>query len=244
LSNSILNFGYYNPVNIFNFQQVIHAGLYYGQDSLKTKLCLRGKEMMYDLCKTHSIPHRNTGKWIVAQDAAQMEALNKIHAFASTAGVPTRFLSKREAQDREPDVRADAGVLESSSTGIVDSHALMQFLEGTFEDAGGICAFHSPVTRVEAIDGGRGGWAVTTKEANGEEATITADSIVNSAGLYAVGISNMILPKERHREAFYAKGTYFSYSLSRPQPSTLIYPAPVPGHGMYQINLHMPTQIH
>jgi 2-hydroxyglutarate dehydrogenase len=200
--------------------------------------------MMYDLCKTHSIPHRNTGKWIVAQDAVQIEALNKIHAFASTAGVPTRFLSKQEAQDREPDVRADAGVLESSSTGIVDSHALMQFLEGTFEDAGGICAFHSPVTHVEAIDGGRGGWAVTTKEANGEEATITADSIVNSAGLYAVGISNMILPKERHREAFYAKGTYFSYSLSRPRPSTLIYPAPVPGHGTYQTTLHMPTQIH
>jgi 2-hydroxyglutarate dehydrogenase len=98
-------------VSISDFQQVIHAGLYYGQDSLKTKLCLRGKEMMYDLCKTHSIPHRNTGKWIVAQDAAQMEALNKIHAFASTAGVPTRFLSKQEAQDREPDVRADAGVL-------------------------------------------------------------------------------------------------------------------------------------
>lgn len=217
-----------------NTQQVIHAGLYYGTDSLKTKLCLRGKQLMYDLCNQESIPHRNTGKWIVAQDTPQMDALAKIHDFASSVGVPTRFLSAKEAKDREPDVRAAAGVLESSSTGIVDSHSLMQYLEGSFEDAGGMCVFHSPVTRVEAIDRGRGGWAVTTKGQDGEEATITAESIVNSAGLYAVGISNMILPKERHREAFYAKGTYFSYSVSRPRPSTLIYPAPVPGHGTYK----------
>jgi hypothetical protein len=45
--------------------QVIHAGLYYGKDSLKTKLCLRGKEMMYDLCKENQIPHMNCGKWYV-----------------------------------------------------------------------------------------------------------------------------------------------------------------------------------
>jgi 2-hydroxyglutarate dehydrogenase len=211
--------------------EVIHAGLYYGSDSLKTKLCLKGKEMLYSLCKEHSIPHRNTGKWIVAQDAIQMDALQKVHEFSSTIGVPTNFLSKAEAQRREPDVRAEAGVLESPSTGIVDSHSLMQYLEGSFEDAGGICAFHSPVTRITPLDAGRSGWEITTTSPNNETSSITADVLINSAGLFAIDINNMILPPHRHRKAFYAKGSYFSYSVSTPRPSTLIYPAPIPGHG-------------
>jgi 2-hydroxyglutarate dehydrogenase len=211
--------------------EVIHAGLYYGTDSLKTKLCLRGKEMMYELCKKHDIPHRNTGKWIVAQDATQMDALQKVHEFASTIGVPIHFLSKEEAKRREPEVRAEAGVLESPSTGIVDSHGLMQFLEGDLEDQGGICAFQSPVTAITPLESGRLGWEITTTSPDGETSTITADTLINSAGLYAVAISNMILPKDRQKKAYYAKGSYFSYSVSKPRPSTLVYPAPVPGHG-------------
>jgi L-2-hydroxyglutarate oxidase LhgO len=211
--------------------EVIHAGLYYGTDSLKTRLCLKGKEMMYELCKQHSIPHRNTGKWIVAQDDTQMDALQKVHNFAQTIGVPTHFISKDEAKRREPDVRAEAGVLESPTTGIVDSHSLMQYLEGSFEDAGGICAFQSPVTSITPLDNGTSGWEITTTSPDNSTSTITASTLINSAGLYAVAINNMILPPSRHKKAFYAKGSYFSYGVSRPRPSTLIYPAPVPGHG-------------
>lgn len=185
---------------------------------------------MYSFCREHSIPHRNTGKWIVAQDATQREAIEKVHEFANRVGVPTNFLSTSEAKRREPDVRAEAGVLESPSTGIIDSHTLMQVLQGSFENSGGICAFKSPVTFISAIDAGRQGWEVTTTSPNGESSTITAETLVNSAGLAAVSISNMVLPRERHRTPFYAKGSYFSYAVSHPRPNTLIYPAPVPGH--------------
>lgn len=211
--------------------EVIHAGLYYGPDSLKTRLCLRGKELMYELCRKYDIPHRNTGKWIVAQDETQMEALQKIHSFASTIGVPTRFLSKEEAKRREPDVRAAAGVLESSSTGIVDSHSLMQYLEGDFEFHGGLCAFHSPVTSIRPITSGEDGWEITTQSPDGAISTISSSTLINGAGLFAVAISNMILPQDRQLTPFYAKGSYFSYAASHPRPKTLIYPAPIPGHG-------------
>jgi 2-hydroxyglutarate dehydrogenase len=210
--------------------EVIHAGLYYGTDSLKTKLCLRGKDMLYDLCKTHSIPHRNTGKWIVAQDSTQMDALQKVHDFSKQIGVPTHFITKDEANTREPSVRADAGVLESPTTGIIDSHSLMQYLQGSFEDSGGICAFHSPVTSIEPLDSGRSGWSITTTSPDASTSTITASTLINAAGLYAVPISNMILPASRHRKPYYAKGSYFSYAASSPRPRTLVYPAPVPGH--------------
>ena len=187
--------------------------------------------MMYDLCAKQSIPHRNTKKWIIAQDQQQMGELEKVHTFASSIGVPTRFLSKEEIKAREPDVRAEAGVLESESTGIIDSHSFMQYLEGDYQDRGGDCAFHSTVTRIEPINSGRGGYRVYFTNDEPGEQSVEVETLINSAGLSAIPISNMVLPKDRHRQPFYAKGSYFSYSASRPKPKTLLYPAPVPGFG-------------
>jgi L-2-hydroxyglutarate oxidase LhgO len=65
--------------------------------------------------------------------------------------------------------------------------------------------------------------------ATGEVSTVTAETIVNSAGLGAVAVNNMIVPPERQREMFYAKGNYFSYGASSPSVKTLVYPAPEPG---------------
>ncbi|KAF2456205.1 FAD dependent oxidoreductase [Lineolata rhizophorae] len=218
--------------------EVIHAGLYYPADSLKTSLCLKGKPMLYDFCATREIPHRNCGKWIVAQDSGQTEALQQLHEHASSIGVPTHFLSKDEAKRREPDVRAEAAVLESPTTGIIDSHSLMQALHADFEEAGGATAMRTQVSRVEPADAGRSGWRIYTtdpgagdKAEGGDEAEpVTVEALVNSAGLWAISLSNTILPPDRHITPQFAKGSYFSYASSHPKPQTLIYPAPIPGH--------------
>lgn len=195
---------------------------------------------MYDLCKRYNIPHMNCGKWIVAQDGEQMEAIQKVYEHATSIGVPTNFLSREEALHKEPDVRCEAGALESPTTGIVDSHSYMQFLHGSFEDAGGDTALASPVTRIEPPSAGSPDWKIWTSEptspgreaAQEEESYITAETIINSAGLYACAINNMIMPQgDRQRTPYYAKGTYFSYAKSFPKPKTLIYPAPKPGQG-------------
>ena len=185
---------------------------------------------MYALCASESIPHRNTKKWIVAQTPEQWEELVKVHKFASSISVPTRFVPLSEAQAREPDVRATVGVLESLSTGIVDSHALMSWLEGKFQSLGGECAFHTSVQGVEALPES-GGYRITTSSPDGTTDSITTETLINSGGLAAVPISNMLLPPSRHLKPYYAKGSYFSYSSSFPKPSTLVYPAPSPGHG-------------
>ncbi|KAL4961297.1 Sac2 family-domain-containing protein [Aspergillus stella-maris] len=218
--------------------EVIHAGLYYGVDTLKATLCIRGKQMLYDLCSRNGIPHRNTKKWVVAQNDAEWEATLKTHELAKQLGVPTRLLSQAEALEREPEVRGRAGILESTTTGIVDSHSLMTFLQGDFEDRGGDCAFLTAVTGIEAIDGGKGGYKITAKSGGGEgvegeETSIIAETLINSAGNYACAINNMLLPESRHRTPYYAKGTYFSYSASLPTGplSVLVYPATLPGHG-------------
>lgn len=227
--------------------QVIHAGIYYGHDSLKTRLCLQGKAMMYDLCERNGIPHRNCGKWVVAQNEQQMGELQKVHDFAHSIGVSIRFVDREEVARTEPDVRAEAGVLESPTTGIVDSHSYMQFLHGEFENADGETALASPVTKIEPPSAGSPDWKIWTAPrgasdptaasptpaaaADDEDSFITAETLINSAGLYACGINNMIMPPDRQKTPFFAKGSYYSYSKSHPRPSRLVYPAPVPGHG-------------
>ncbi|KAF7719927.1 FAD dependent oxidoreductase domain-containing protein [Penicillium ucsense] len=211
--------------------EVIHAGLYYPADSLKTKLCIRGRNLLYDLCSKHAIPHRNTKKWIVAQTPEQWEAALKLHAHAQSLGdVPTRLIGTSEAATREPDVKAEAGIAESQTTGIVDSHSLMTYLHGDFEERGGDCVFKTRVTGLESIAGG--GYKITAvSDEDGSEMSFTADVVINSAGHGACAINNLLLPPERHRTPYFAKGTYFSYSASRPRTSVLVYPVTMPGHG-------------
>ena len=240
--------------------EVIHGGLYYGADSLKTQLCIRGRQLLYAFCEQYGVAHRRTGKWIVSQTPGQREALEKIHAFAQSFRggranleddevLPLRWVTADEARRREPAVRAEAGVLESLSTGIVDSHGLMQTLLGLFEQAGGVLAAGSPVVGIAPLGSGgdgSGGWQLHVKPVDADEETVvTAETIVNAAGLGAADVHNLITQRDdninnnnnigrKHEppmKLYYAKGNYFSYASSQPRVSTLVYPAPEPGLG-------------
>jgi 2-hydroxyglutarate dehydrogenase len=172
------------------------------------------------------------GKWVVAQTDEQMAALEGVYKHATELGVRLNWLSPVTTAKREPHVRAAAGALESPNTGIVDSHALMQSLLGEFVEAGGDVALGSGVTALETLPGG--GYKVT---AGGAE--VSADVVVNAAGLGAVEVGNLLLPREKWRKAYYCKGTYY-VPLSKPPPvGTLIYPAPVPGLGGLGTHLTM-----
>ncbi|ESZ92918.1 putative L-2-hydroxyglutarate dehydrogenase, mitochondrial [Sclerotinia borealis F-4128] len=213
--------------------EVIHAGLYYGAGSLKTEFCIRGRQMLYALCAKYDIPHRNMGKWIVAQTDQQYEGLIKVHEFSKTVNVPTHFVSLEQGAKEEPHVLARTGILASPTTGIVDSHSYMQFLHGDFAEKGGDTALNSNVIAITPLgENGSLGWEVLVRDkASGEENTFTSETIINSAGLGACDINNMIVPPALHRKAYYAKGNYFSYSPSTPMTKHLIYPAPEAGLG-------------
>jgi L-2-hydroxyglutarate oxidase LhgO len=202
--------------------EVIHAGIYYPRDSLKAKLCVRGKHMLYEYCAAHGVPHKRCGKLIVATNEAQDQTLEEIKQKAWNNGVEdlTR-LEKNQVLELEPDVNAVSALL-SPSTGIIDSHSLMLAYQGDAEDRGAMIAFNSPVT------GGRiGADGIDLKVGGQSPMTLACDLVINSGGLHAQKLAGAIegFPSEHVPETHYAKGNYFS--LSGRTPFThLIYPVP------------------
>jgi L-2-hydroxyglutarate oxidase LhgO len=103
---------------------VIHAGLYYPTGSLKARLCIAGRDLLYARCARDGEPHRRCGKILVATDAAEVAKLEAIARQATTNGAEVAMIDGAEVVRRVPAVRAIAG-LWSPATGIVDVHGLM-----------------------------------------------------------------------------------------------------------------------
>lgn len=203
--------------------EVIHAGIYYPQGSLKAQLCVQGKEMLYAHADERGVPYRRCGKLIVATSTEQVGELEGIVAKARANGVHDLVvLTRDEALAMEPQLQCVAAV-HSPSTGIVDSHALMLSLQGDLENAGGMVALKSPVARAECSDG--------LIDLVTEDGTVLrCASVVNAAGLHAPALARRFagLNEQALPTAYFAKGNYFTLSGRAPF-SRLIYPVPEPG---------------
>ncbi|RCH88602.1 hypothetical protein CU097_009270 [Rhizopus azygosporus] len=194
--------------------EVIHAGIYYPEESLKTRLCIEGNRKMYKLLAQKGIPHKQIGKWVVAQDASQEAYLKQLHAKATRLGVPTYFLSLDEAKRQEPHVHIGRAVLVSPSTGILDSHALMSYLEQNVEVA--------LATEVKAIRPQQPGYLLQLVT-NQIQSWVLARRVFNAAGLHADKIGQMLQLPYR---LYYARGHYYRSTDTQLQVNHLIYPCP------------------
>jgi len=205
--------------------EVIHAGLYYPQGSLKGRLCVQGRTMLYAYCEERGIAHRRCGKLVVATGADDGGKLERLLAHGHANGVQAlRRISVAEAREMEPAL-ACSGALWSPDSGIVDSHALMTSLLGDAERAGALLALRSPFVGARR-DGAR--WCVTTGGAAAFE--FASRCIVNAAGLAAQQVARTIagFPAAAVPRQFLAKGHYFALAAKAPF-SRLIYPTPVDG---------------
>lgn len=203
--------------------EVIHAGLYYEPGSLKARLCVEGRQRLYEWCAARGVAHRRCGKLIVATSADQAPALERIAVRALAAGVEDlAWLTAAQARALEPAVACELA-LHSLSTGIVDSHGLMLSLLGAAEDRGAVLSCR---TRVLDARSNAGGFRLSI-EADGEALVLDCRELVNSAGLGAVALARGIegLAQETLPTAWLAKGSYFTLSGRCPF-SRLVYPVP------------------
>jgi L-2-hydroxyglutarate oxidase LhgO len=201
---------------------VIHSGIYYPTASLKARLCVAGRSLLYAYCEERGITYRRCGKLVVAQ-ADEVEALRALQRKAHANQVTdVEFLTEAQARQLEPAVRCAAALL-SPSTGIVDVHEYMLVLEAEIEAAQGILAFNTEFVHASA----HREVMVANLRAGGEETEIGCHCLINSAGLGAVELLDRIdgYPTGHGHRTYYAKGNY--YSCQGVKPFThLIYPMP------------------
>jgi L-2-hydroxyglutarate oxidase LhgO len=205
--------------------EVIHAGIYSPPGSLKARLCVAGRDLLYEYCRERNIDYRRCGKLIVATDDSQAAKAEALRLNALANGVTDlSWLSAAEVKQLEPELFS-AGALLSPSTGLIDSHSFMLALLGDAEAQGATIAYGTEVSHLKAEN--RGIALIFGADA---APSLNARLVVNCAGLNAVKVAHAIMgfPERSIPRLYYAKGSYFTLSGRSPS-SRLVYPMPEPG---------------
>lgn len=212
--------------------EVIHAGIYYPTASLRRRLCVEGRRLLYPFLESRAVGHRKSGKLIVAANAeeeTQIAALYKRSLENDVEGM--RQLTRGEALAMEPNL-ACVAALYSPETGIIDSHGYMLALQGEIESAGGTIVFNAPVEGGSALTSG--GFEV--RIGGDDPMSLRCRSVVNAAALGAQAVATAFdgVPRETIPPLKLSKGSYFGCA-GRPAFTRLIYPAP--SHGGLGVHL-------
>lgn len=204
--------------------EVIHAGLYYKQGSLRQRLFPRAPDLLYAYCADHGVPHRRVGKLVIARSAEEAKRLHQHMEHAVAAGVrELEWLEPHEAQKLEPNLLCHAAYL-SPWSGIVDSHGLMLAYRAELEANGGEVVLRSPVTGGAITPDG-----IEIKVGGTEPTRLRCKTLVNCAGHGAPPLARALenFPKSAVPRGYFRRGVYFGVT-SRPF-KRLIYPIHGPG---------------
>jgi L-2-hydroxyglutarate oxidase LhgO len=215
--------------------EVIHAGIYYTKDSLKAKLCIEGKGLLYDYCKKYGVPFNNCGKLIVATSEVEISVIEGIRQTAMNNGVDDLIVLEREQiSELEPNIFA-LKALYSPSTGIVDSHSLMKQYETNTVNNGCQIVYGSEVTGISKI---KNGYEITIYDSDKKIYSFTSEIVINSAGLTSDKISEMVGINDENLKILFCKGEYFRINPPKNRLiNRLVYP--VPHQNMEGIGIHV-----
>jgi len=203
---------------------VIHAGLYYPAGSLKARLCVAGRDLMYEFCARYGVPHVRSGKLIVAHDEHEVRELETLQRRGAGNGVAgLEIVDRAFIVSREPAVNTRFA-LWSPDSGIVNAEEFVKALLRTGTDAG---VMFLPGTKVIGADREADGMVLTT-----ERESILARVVVNAAGLYADDVSRLLGGETF--TIYPCRGEYAEFTpAKRSLVNGLVYPLPHrSGHGL------------
>lgn len=206
--------------------EVIHAGIYYPEDSLKTRTCIEGNRLIYETCEKNNIQYKKLGKLILAKDPSEIADLVKLFDNARANGVrELELLPKSKIKELEPNIKAELAIY-SKTTGIFDSHSLMKYYAFRAAHNGAGITYKAEVRGIKKV---KDGYEVTVFDASNEEFNFLTEVLINCAGLESDKIAQLAgidIDKEGYRLK-YCKGQYFNLPAKKSKLiSRLIYPVP------------------
>lgn len=220
---------------------VIHAGIYYSRitEPLKARFCVEGNRLLYEFCEEFGVPHRRTGKLVVAVDDLEEEFLDEVRTDAVDNGVRGfRVLDGRQVTELEPSVRGSKA-LYFPTTGLVEPTELVSTLHHQAQGRGVIFL---PGNRVVHIAPHKSGFKVVTQSKDGTE-TFATELLINAAGLYSDEISRLVNPDSPY-QILPIRGEWAKFTKDcRPELSLSemsVYPAPYGADNMTGERVRMP----
>jgi len=200
--------------------EVIHAGIYYEPNSLKSKFCIEGKHLLYEYLQLRNIPHKRCGKYIISTNESETDKLEGIYKNAINSGLEDLELDHKEIE--KYDFLSFQKALFSPSSGIFDSHEYLLSLKLEFEQNGGNILLNNESVNIESSNSK---FRILVKDKNtNQEFLVETKVVINSAGLNAVKLVNQIYEEDKFSLKL-IKGDYYSYS-KRTSLEHLIYPLP------------------
>jgi len=206
--------------------EVIHSGIYYPSNSLKTKLCIEGREMLYDFCDEFGVNYNKCGKLIIAVTEDEFSKLDKIKNQAFENGVNDVIeLSAEDLTKLEPNINALKALLVND-TGVLESYGFMKELEKLANNKGVQFVYGSTVKK---IDKENEGYRVFVTENDDSTFDFSSEILINASGLNSDVISKMLGIKNVNYELHYCKGEYFAVGNGKNKlVKRLVYPVPNP----------------
>jgi L-2-hydroxyglutarate oxidase LhgO len=204
---------------------VIHSGIYYPKGSLKARLCVEGNRLDYEFCARHNVPHRHTGKLVVAADAHEEPELHALKKRGEDNGVEgLRLIGPAEIRAREPHIHGTAA-LEVPSTGILSAEDFVRTFARLAAERGANLVTHARVTALEPKGNSIRATVRIGDESEAQEETIEARCVVNAAGLFADEVAALL--GNRSWKIYPVRGEYCE--IRGPRASliqSLVYPLP------------------
>ncbi|HON63102.1 MAG TPA: FAD-dependent oxidoreductase [Deltaproteobacteria bacterium] len=206
--------------------EVVHAGIYYPEGSLKAALCVEGSAMLRAYCAKTGVPLKKIGKVIVAASRKEEQALEDLCRKGTANGArDLRMLSGKELKKREPNVRGVCALF-SPHTGIIDSHRLVRSLEIQCLAQGAAILYR---TTLFAVEKAASGFTCRARGPGGEPYSFASRVVINAAGLDADEVASLagIDVDASGCRIYPVKGEYFRVGAAKQGlVSGLVYPVP------------------
>lgn len=206
---------------------VIHSGIYYPENSWKARHCVEGNHLTKEFCVKHNVPHRTTGKLVVAkskEEEPQLLALLKKGQGNGVEGL--QLLNSAQIRVKEPHVHGFSA-LEVPSTGICSAEDLVHAYARVAEQQG---ANLVPRAKVESLEPQKA--LVRAKLRIGDDElseteSVEARCVINAAGLYADEVARLLGP--RPWTIYPVRGEYCEIRGPHAElVGNLVYPLPHP----------------